>query len=223
MLNQGFLLVEILIAIALIAIITFVGFQLVMVSQQGGKVVADRDTANRLAEEAIEILRNLAVEDWGKFQAWTKSTEGGSSVDSDLFLELNPETGVWSIIDVIGGDLELTQYEVVTIDDRNYERFFRLYDVSRDTDGDIDPTYDPENRDFSTQKVKVFVRLLGQTDDLVVLTEYLTRWRNLVCAQDDWSVGPSGDTQGCDISPTKYSSLEDVEYDAGTGALRLEY
>ena len=62
--SKGSLLLELLIVIALLALILSVGAQGVYVSLQSSKVSGERDTASALATEGLEAVRGVVEEKW---------------------------------------------------------------------------------------------------------------------------------------------------------------
>ena len=60
--QRGSLLLELLIVIALLAVILSVGTQAVYVSLQSGKISGERDVAVGLASEALEQVLSVAEE-----------------------------------------------------------------------------------------------------------------------------------------------------------------
>jgi type II secretory pathway pseudopilin PulG len=156
--SAGFTIIEIIVVIAVIitAIGTILGFFVF-----DAKIVErnqERLKALSLAEEAIEAVRNFRDNtDWG--------TDGIATLTVDTDYYPASSSNGWSIV----------------LGDENINGFIRkinLSRVSRDTNDNIEGTYNPLNDDPNTRKVAAVVSWTdrqGQASES--LTTYITNWR----------------------------------------------
>jgi len=92
-----------------------------------------------------------------------------------------------------------------------YSRYFTVESVSRDASGNVESVYNSANDDPSTQKAVVTVSWpVGPDTQTVVLHKILTRSRNLLFHQTDWSGGGG--------QPGPITAVNN-RYDAGAGVL----
>lgn len=176
--QRGSLLLELLIAIALLAVILGIGSQAVWVSLQSGKVSGERDVAVGLASEALEATRSVAEEKWQNIYDLTGK---GST---HYYATSTQPTKKWSLA---AGD------EVIALNNASYTRYVIIENVSRDAGTrmiDTGTNYDP-----STQKVTVTVS--WPNADSVVISEYFLRWKNRACQQTSWTTSGSSGLKTC--------------------------
>lgn len=184
--NRGGLLLELLIVIALLALILSVGAQGVYVSLQSSKVSGDRDTASALASEALEAVRGVAEEKWQNIYLLSKGTQHYKVVRSG---------NAWTLA---LGD------ETIVLNNVTYTRYVVIDDVSRDLATRlVEGSYTASNDDPSTQKVTVYVTW-GSNDSFSV-SDYFFRWKNKICNQTDWSGGVGSGVKNC--PDTTYESI----------------
>ena len=131
-------------------------------------------TATDLAQELIDNVRIYADSNW------------------KTAYELEKGAGNQYYIDISGAYAATAGSENVTVDEVIYNRYFYLDDVSRaDSDNsivDAGGTNDP-----ATQKITVMITWDGNSEGLV-FNEYLSRYRNFVIHQSDWSGGYTADS-----------------------------
>lgn len=190
--SRGALLLELLIAISVIAAVLSVGSQSVYVSMQSGKTSGETDTAIGLANEALEATRAVADEKWQNIYDLTKASQHYKTVLSGNKWTL--ETGD----------------ETIALNTASYTRYVIVENVSRDASTrmiDTGTNYDP-----STQKVTVTVSWTGNGSPVVV-SDYFLRWKNRVCPQTSWAGGVSSGVKTC--PDTTYTS-KDSQTTAGT-------
>lgn len=222
--KKGALLLELLIAISVLAVVLSVGSQAVFVSMQSGKVSGERDVAMGLAAEALEASRAFADEKWQNLYLLAKATQ-------HYYATSTVPTGKWTLA---------TGDEVITIGGISYTRYLLVRNVCRessstrnitgitDTDGllttcgasggDLDP---------STQKVSVSVSWSG--GDPVTISDYFFRWRNKACNQTGWSGGktypsdPAPAEVNCPQSLTTYYNDDgNIDNTTAPGSLKLK-
>lgn len=203
--QKGSLLLELLIVIALLAIILSVGSEVVFVSLQSGKVSGERDVAVGLASESLEAVRGASEEKW--LNIYTLSGKGSTHYQATSTVL----AGKWTII---SGD------ETIRLNNATYTRYVIVDNVSRDgTTRAIEPSYVSADDDPSTQKVTVTVS--WPNADPVTMSEYFFRWKNKVCYQSSW-VGngtPGNSIQTCGTNTT-FDTIDATATTTG-GTLKL--
>ena len=106
--------------------------------------------------------------------------------------------------------------EHITLDGFEFTRYFYIENVNRDAGGNIavSGTDDP-----STQKATVVVSYnISGSDRTITETLYLTRWRNSVFRQTDWS-GGSGQAGPITGANNKFDSSINVDYTTTPGVI----
>lgn len=172
--SSGALLLELLVAISLLAVILSVGANAVFLSMRSNKVSAERDVASALATEAMEAVRATADENWQNIYGLTKSSAYHPVVVSTK----------WTLS---------SASEQITVNGISYTRSVVIDNVSRDnTTRNIQTTYLAVDDDPGTQKVTVTVTWSGGGP--VAIYGYFFRWKNKTCAQTAWTTGGSGNT-----------------------------
>lgn len=201
---RGALLLELLLAISILAIILSVASQSVLVSLNSEKFSGERDVAVALASEALEAVRGVADEKWANMYGLTgKGATHYRTVQSGnkWILEAGDET--------------------VALNSASYTRYVIIDNVSRDSSANrlIESTYNATNDDPSTQKATVTVSWTGGSP--IVISEYFFRWRNKVCDQTGWvGNGGSGDAV-VSCGTTTYNTI-DSAISTSTGTLKLQ-
>lgn len=202
--QKGSLLLEILLAVAIGAIIIGAVSGLVYVSSKSGQVSGAKSSAVFLAEEGLEAMQSISEANWHDIYL---PPTGAGDPDADKG-NTNPyyiykDGNLWALGKIVIGDEGNIQ-----IDDIIYARKVFIENVSRKRISERPICTETESclpveqvNDPSTQKIKIVVSKTGSAD--VVVEEYLTRWKNEVTSQSDWS-GGSG--QADFFNPAKYDS-----------------
>ena len=206
---KGQILTELIIAIAITAILAAIGVQLIGVSFYSAGTSEDRQAASRLGEEVFEALRAITQGNTTSTQGWNRlylppdgtgnasSSKGAANFYKVLILE-----NTWQIA---------SGTENIVLDGNEYTRSFTIENVSRDTTSgniDIDSNYNIANDDPATQKVTVKISKTNAPDFTFV--KYFTRYLNESTPQTTWSssaCGPFGATS----SQTNYCSKTDID------------
>lgn len=202
--SKGGLLLELLIVIALLALILSAGAQGVYVGLQSSKVSSERDLASALATEALEAARGVAEEKWQNIYTLTKGTQHYRVVLSGNKWTLAP------------GD------ESLALNNTTYTRYVVIDNASRDaTTRFIESNYNATNDDPGTQKITVVVTWGPTNTDSFSVTDYFFRWKNKVCNQTDWSGGVGSGVKNC--PDTTYESISPAStINTAGGQLQLQ-
>lgn len=190
--KRGALLIELLVAISLLAIILSIGSESVYVSMQSGKTSSESDVAVGLANETLEAVRAISDERWQNIYDLTKGAQYHPVLSGTK----------WATS---------TASELIALNTATYTRYFTVENVNRCNDSSrtiaSSTTCVPANNysdDPSTQKVTVTVSWQGSGSP-VIISDYFLRWRNKVCTQTDWSGGVGSGVKDC--PDTTYESI----------------
>lgn len=186
--SKGALLLELLVAISILAIVLSIGSEAVYVSMQSGKVSSESDVAVGLASEGLEQSRAVLDEKWQNIYLLTKGSQYH-------FVQSGTK---WATS---------TGSEVIPLNNTSYTRYIIVNDVSRDPSTRlIDTTYNSVHDDPNTQQVVATVSWQGSGSPITI-SDYFFRYRNKVCNQTDWSGGASVNGVATCGSGTTYDSI----------------
>jgi len=166
---------------------------------KSGKVSGTKNIALSLAQEGLEAMETIRDNGWHNI--YFPPDGNGASVNkgNDFPYYLSNDGSSWSLSNnIINKD--------ITIDSITYSRTIYIYNINRDTEGDIAEVGGIE--DPSTQKIQVIVSSNENSD--IILNNYFTRWKNETFIQTDWS-GGSGQT-----GPLPWNNVID-QYDFDDG------
>jgi prepilin-type N-terminal cleavage/methylation domain-containing protein len=156
--NNGFTIVEIIVAIAIIvsafgAILGFFSFEAKVAERERMKL-----KAISLAEEAMEATRNFRDN-----TTWSSTGIGNLSVGID-YHPASSSAG-WGIVSGIENINE-------------FSRKIVFNKVSRDANSNIESTYNPSNDDSNTRKVIVTISWADREGQMSeTIKTYITNWR----------------------------------------------
>lgn len=204
--EKGALLLEILIVTAILVVILSFSAQLFLTSARSNKSTKESDVAQGLADETLEAVRGVAGENWLTIYN-PPDTTGTPDTSKGASKKYHPvqQATKWAIA---------TSSENINVDGLTFTRYFTIDNVNRDSGGNIVATGGSD--DPSTQKITIYVTWPNGTP--ITTSEYITRWRNKVCVQSDWSGGATSGTSTC--STNVYGSVSNI--DASTaGSLKL--
>lgn len=209
--NRGSLLLEILVVIGILAVIVSFGSQFFLSSARSNQSTRMKNAAVGLAEETFEAVRGISTENWVTMYQPPNGTGDPVTAKGAGNHYRITATGTKWIIE--SGE------ETVNLDGINFTRYFTIDNISRDAVGrNIEAVYNSANDDPSTQKITVVVSWAG--DEPLTMTQFLTRWRNKVCDQTNWSGGVVSGTTTC--ATTGYGAI-DTNIDVGTaGSIKLK-
>lgn len=204
--KNGSLLLELLIVIAVVAIIVPLVAQIVVSSLNMNRWSTENKVATELVDESIKAIDSVSFEKWQNIYSKIKgSANHYYSVKSG---------GAWS---VSLGD------ESLTVNNLNYTRYFTITNVCRDDitkmvvmNTSTPPCTAGNSDDPSTQKITVTVSWSNGT---LSKDYYLTRWRNKVCVQTSWSGVGSGPVT---CPSTVYESATSIDLNTTPGSLKLQ-
>lgn len=210
--NGGALLLELLIVISLLGIILAVSANATFLSLRSNKTSGERDVSSSLAAEALEAVRSVSDEDFQNIYGLTKSTQHYYATQS---------FGKWIIA---------TGDETVVLNGITYTRYLIFDDTCRDDTSrnitGIIPCSVGSSDDPSTQQVVVRVTL--ENIEIVKINEYLFRWKNKICNQDQWNGGktfpadPAPVGSNCPTQTTYYDDDGNIDSTTIPGSLMLK-
>lgn len=197
--NKGQSLISILLAISIAAIVLVLGSQIIQVSLKAEEATRRKTISYQLAQEAFEATKAVSEEDWHLIYGKTAGTE----------YYLDNSTGKWILSDTVG-------YKTVTLGSDAYLRWLIFSNVSRDSSGDVETSYNTDNDDPSTRKATVHISHNGI--EILSQSYYLTRWENTIASQSDWSGDDEIEGPVTSLG-SDYSSKSNIE--AGAEGLEL--
>jgi len=207
--NDGQLLVEAVLAIALLGVLAGIIGMAVNVSTQSNKASGKKTVAVALAQEAIEAVRAIRDNNETTGRGWNKIYENNKG-SGNIYYPANivPLCGsaIWCLV---SGSEEIIK------DGVTYTRSLYIDNVCRDEKngggnivaiGSCNETTNWDDR--STQFVQVTVTAGGISD--IIVEEYLTRAKNEVKV---WDI--HGEFTGGTCSSTKVTGTGEVELGSG--------
>ncbi len=184
---------EILIVIAVLAVIGAIASQIIVVSITGNKVASEKNLALGILNETFEAVDSIATEKWQDIYNLTKGSVNYYSQASST---------KW---------VAASGTENINVGGIDFTRYFNVQNVCRETspgsDGrDITGITDDNGtsatcntsggiHDPSTQKITATVN--WTTNQTISSAEYISRWRNKVCLQTNWSSAGSSGVKAC--------------------------
>ncbi len=211
--QKGQLLIEILIAIAVVALIIGATSNLFLVNSKNSRSSEGRNDALLLAQEGMEAMQAVAEKDWHNIYlppmgSGNKDDKGEASVYC-----IQNISSVWTLTGPFPASGPFSECEII-LNGRTYTRKINIFGVNR-TGGDISAEGDD---DPSTQRIKIAVSFSDGKD--IVLEKYMTRWENEIFIQSDWQGGPGAPGP---ISATNTVDVFDSSSNIATpsGSIRL--
>jgi hypothetical protein len=215
--DSGQILLEVLIAMAVAAVVVLLGSQLIYISLVGDKNSEDGDVASGLVYEDFSATAAAATENWSNITSLTAGSTHYYAQQS---------AGKWLLV---------AGTETVPLNLVSYSRYFTVQNVCRDmTTRAITGISDSggsagtctgisgSSIDPSTEKINVTVSWAGSRSASGSI--YLTRWRNSACPNLNWIGGKTYPTDSlylCSGATTNYYN-DDGNVDVSTAnALKL--
>lgn len=201
--QSGQSLVEILVAVAIGAIIIGGASYAISFILLSGTANEQRQTATILANDVISKVQAVADANW--LDIYNLSGKGPASqfkiAASGIQLAVATGTATSSINSTV------------------YTFYFSVENVNRDASDNI--VTSGGTNDPSTQKVTAKVEWVNRgLSQNFQLTEYLTRWRNNVFNQTDWSGGASADAV-LSQPDNKFSTSANIDVTSTPGSIKL--
>lgn len=198
--QRGQLLLEILLVIAVLAIVGTLGTHVIYLSMMTDKRAVEKSTALGLTEELAAQVEAIAGEKWQNIFLLTKNSNYYAASSS----------GKWLVASGI---------ESVPLNGVSYVRQFIVHNVCRMatkqitgiTDGGgtgMTCTGTPEVDAFDPSTEKVTLIVSWTNADPFSESIYLMRWRNTVCSQTGWVTSGSSGVKSCPDS--SYSSSVNI-------------
>lgn len=186
---SGQILTEIIVAVLVVGILIGLSAQLLNVSLYSLKGSGDRQISTRLAEEIFEGLQAVIFSNTSSTQGWNKiylppdgtgDAYNSKGKNNPYYLIILDNT--WQIA---------SGTETITLEDKNYTRYFYIENVCRDeVNGNISTTTIPcpsgTWEDPGTQKITAVV--IPQDQSPFVFSQYFSRLLNESSFQIKWSV-----------------------------------
>jgi len=168
--KRGQSLIELLVAIALAAI--FFGGAVLLITQflTANKLNREIQVAIDLGGELTDSIRVFSEQDWQNLFVLSKG------VSNQYYVTTTPSFAV------LGGN------ESITVGGISYTRWFYVASTSRGESGNIEAVYSQANADPSTYKIVTRITW-AQNSDGLSFSEFLTRSKNRIFRQTDWSGG----------------------------------
>lgn len=185
--SNGQILIELLIGIAILALITIVITQMSVSGFKGTKVIGQQGVMDSLAQEALEAVEAFQAANWHNIYDLTKSTQ-------EYYPKIS--SGAWTLTTD-------TADKKVTIDSFDYYRTITINNVSRDSNDNIVTSGGTD--DPSTQKVTVSVT--GTSTPTVTYSRYFTRFQNATAVQTDWAGGTGQETNPTSGTSSNFNTL----------------
>jgi len=194
-------LLELLLAILVFAIVAASltkAISSILFANQNLKEVSD---ASLLLAETQEQIKVISDQDWHSLYNLTK----GPCTDSSCHYHIVKNGNQWQ---VQPGE------ETVNLGGQTYTRYFVVYNVQRDSSGNIVESGGSD--DPLTQKVVVFVK---KGNFLKTSSKYISRCYYDVFSQRDWSGGPVGDVV-VSGSTNNFATSSNINY-SSSGVIML--
>jgi hypothetical protein len=205
--RRGASLLEALIGIAVGSILIVSGISLLTVSLRVNGQNKYLQAASYLGSDLMTKVSAYVDRKWLCVEGATTSEIPGCGIYNLTKGEANHYQIVTSasFISKVGDETNL-------VDETAYTRYFYVENVSRDTSGNIESTYNPATEDPSTQKVTVVVIWPG--GGKIENVKYFTRTKNNVLHQTDWSGGLSEEIfPATDVNNKFYTSQSNIDTD----------
>ena len=183
-------LIEILVAISVGIILIGGSVLLTSVALRTYQTIRQKITVNSLLRQQSEVLIFLAQDNWHNLYDLTRNSDYYATSTNNVWsINSGQETGILNNIP--------------------YRRYFKVYDVNRDDNGNISPS---GTLDSNTLKLIAFIEYGNNYVSSSSLVFYLTRSaNNQVMHQTDWS-GGSGQTGPLPNPGNKFDSQTNIEY-----------
>ena len=199
--KKGQSLLEILIAVAVGAILVTAAATVISPALRATTKVSETQTGAALAKELLDNARVLADANWNNFASLLTTSANHYRISGSPF-------------SAVAGD------QIITISGTAYTRYFYIDDARRNLASDEIVTsggvLDP-----STKKITVEYSWPGSS--LTSISSYITRRRNFVFQQTDWSGGPGQEGPMTSSNFRFSASSANMNYTTTPGSLKIRF
>ena len=210
--TSGQLLMEILLAIAILMGIAALVAGLISSSSQSSEFAQSELVATRLAEEAMETLRTVSQSNDTSSQGWNLLylPPDGSG---------DPITGKGSgnpyhVIQSGAKWILIAGEETITLSNKHFQRKIIVENVSRDpATATIESSYNASHDDPTTQKVTVIV--IPPSSLPIQIVSYFSRYLNTGSLQTNWNGGTGSGPFAATSTMTKISGSQNADISNG--------
>ena len=217
---RGQSLIEILIAVALGAILIGGAVVTIIPTLKSNLETQNVQIATSLAQEYLDNLQSLAESNWQIIY----NPPAAKGPNSQFYLRATSTT-----YEIISGTTS------TVIEGKTFTRYFSIENVNRNFCGAGDVTTNATTTcnsgpgsigvadDPSTQKITVTVSWQsGASNPSVQKSQYLTRSRNKVFVQTDWSAGP-GQEGPITSENNKFTTSTNIDYSTTNGSIIINF
>jgi hypothetical protein len=174
---KSFTLLEVILAITILTLAVGASFVLISQTLTSVSVVQSKLIASYLAQEGIEVVKNIRDNNWLKFQPWDQGLgEGDYETDYDDFNLTECSYPCDYDYDYNLHFLKISEQGFYNYDSGNPTIFKRKITISDKEDLDKDPEKDPEEK---PDRLKVSVEILWREkgkNQSITAQEYLYNW-----------------------------------------------
>lgn len=222
--KKGQILSELLIAIAIGALLATIGAQLIAVSLNASKTSEERSRGLGLAQEGMESMRAIIRGNDASSQGWNRiylppDGTGNASSSKGINNPWHPEiiSNIWQLA---------SSTETISLAGKNYTRKIIIENVCRNDTGGAIAGASPcapgiATDDPTTQKITVIVSKTDIPD--ITLSAYFTRYPNESMLQTNWSGGfGNGPYPATSTAESTYGNGTEINYLEFTTSLKLK-
>jgi len=209
--SRGQSLIEVLVGLGIAAIV-IAGASIAI------SFMLQSNTANQKTQSASSLVQQLS----------DKIKVIGGANWNDIYNLPTKGSSTQYYVNASGTALTIaTGTQSVSVGGVNYALFFSIENVCRSDDSSSTitgtaPCVSGSSDDPSTQKITSYAQWqAGGKTTQVTIFNYLTRWKNKVFKQTDWSGGGSQDGP-ITLENNKFSSSTNIDYSTTTGAIRIQ-
>jgi len=198
--RSGQSLIEMIVALSIGILMIGTATSALFLILRSGQLSSNNQIASALNISLSDNLTSVIEGSWNNIYGLTKGTNYFIATSSGQLI-------------VQSGQEQLSANNIT------FTRSFIVENVSRDASGGIEAVYNPLNDDVSTQKITMTTSWpIAGSDSVVSSARYVTRWKNRVFRQTDWS-GGSGQEGPVNGPNTRFASA--ININTGTaGSLR---
>lgn len=222
--KRGQSLIEVLIAVFIGILLFAAAASIIAPVLRSNTEVARMQTASSLAKQLMEHVVVFAGSDWHNIDGSPVVIEDANGTQATVsnafgagrYYHLTTSTSPFML---------KSGEENLEVGTTTYKRYFSVEEVRRDSGGNISPNVS-DDLDPSTKNVTVFYSWAGSVPKS--FSRYITRTRNNVLVQTDWSGGFPSDP---DLRPTlmvststignTFASSSNIEFASSVGSLVL--